>query len=360
MQIFNSIAIGGGKNRQSNLEALRLLSMLMVLNLHSFWGYNHGSGLGQFIDFFRESTSICAVDVFILISGYFGIKWKSKGLFNLLFQCVFYSFAVYAIALALGFIDFELKTFLKCFGCFFLSLGFITNYIVLYVISPLINKYSENVSSKNLLVFIIVLFVAENTICFTTGILNFILFYMVGRFLRKTNVVEHVIASSMWRGYLICTVIITLLAYGFCILTPINNAQLMTMFPLGYSYGSPFIILQAVFIFLAFAKMTFTNKYINWCASSCLAIFLIHMHPAIKQIGYYSYTESLYDLPVGSHILYLVLLIAGVFFGAILIDKIRILISEFVYSVLCKIASCLPQQAISINTYIPGQINNLL
>ena len=75
----------GGVKRQSNIEALRLLSMLMVLNLHSFWGYvhNHGSVVFQAFDFFRESTSICAVNVFILISGYFGIKWKVKSFFNL-------------------------------------------------------------------------------------------------------------------------------------------------------------------------------------------------------------------------------------------------------------------------------------
>ena len=49
--------------------------MLMVLNLHSFHGYDYGSGIMQGLDWFRESTSICAVNVFIMISGYFGIKW---------------------------------------------------------------------------------------------------------------------------------------------------------------------------------------------------------------------------------------------------------------------------------------------
>ena len=61
--------LGGG--RISNIEALRLLSMLMILNLHSFKGYDYGDGVWQAIDFFRESTSICAVNVFILISGFF-------------------------------------------------------------------------------------------------------------------------------------------------------------------------------------------------------------------------------------------------------------------------------------------------
>lgn len=68
------------ENRQSNLEALRILSMLMVLNLHSFHGFSHGFGVMQMLDIFRESTSICAVNVFLLISGCFGIRWRFKSI----------------------------------------------------------------------------------------------------------------------------------------------------------------------------------------------------------------------------------------------------------------------------------------
>ena len=43
---------GGGRN--SSLELFRLLSMFMVLILHSFWGYTHGSGILQALDFFSR------------------------------------------------------------------------------------------------------------------------------------------------------------------------------------------------------------------------------------------------------------------------------------------------------------------
>ena len=67
---------GGG--RSSNLELLRLLSMFMILNLHSFWGYTHGTGILQAVDFFRDCLCICAVNVFLIISGYFSIRSKFK------------------------------------------------------------------------------------------------------------------------------------------------------------------------------------------------------------------------------------------------------------------------------------------
>ena len=111
--------IGGNNARRSNFELLRLVSMLMVVNLHSFWGYEHGMGIGQAVDFFRESACICAVDAFILISGYWGIKWRFKSLFNLLFQVAFYSFVIYGLSVFAGVTVYSLKGLVGCFKCFF-------------------------------------------------------------------------------------------------------------------------------------------------------------------------------------------------------------------------------------------------
>lgn len=346
-------------NRQSNIEALRLLSMLMVLNLHSFWGYTHGEGFSNFFDFFRESTSICAVDIFILISGYFGIKWKFKSFYNLLFQIALYSFGVYFAAVLLGFISYDNISFLKCFGCYFRSWGFITQYIVLYVLSPLLNKFSESCSKKELLIFIVLLFIAENSICITTGILNYILLYLIGRFIRNTNVVS-LDTKRPWVMYIICTLLITVITYLLFRLTPIKTAELMTSIPLGYSYSSPFVIIQAIILFLCFARLSFTSRFINWCATSCLAIFLIHMHPAIKQIGYYSITENLYNKSSLEHFVILILLFFVVFIGSIIIDKLRIIISELVYRLLCTIKKLLPNSLFSIKTCLSPKMKEII
>lgn len=332
--------------------------MLMVLNLHSFRGYIHGEGLYQFFDFFRESTSICAVNVFVLISGYFGIKCRKKSCFNLLFQCAFYSFGVYFAAIGFGVIPFELMSFVKCFGCFIFSWGFITNYIVLYFLSPIINKYVENVTEKQLLVFIVLLFVIENTICITINILNFILLYLIGRFLQKVNVVENT-DKKPWRGFLLISFVIALITYFTYKYTPINTAALMCTFPLGFSYTSPFIILQAVLLFLCFARFSLSSKIVNWCAVSCLSIFLIHMHPVVKNY-YYSFTESLYDLNPIVHISVLLLFIASVFIGCILIDKVRIFISDLIYVLLSKIKDLLPERLFKLETYLPLVVKNII
>ena len=361
MKIINSIVVvkRGGKNRQSNIEALRLLSMLMVLNLHSFSGYEHGTGIAQVLDFFRQSTSICAVNVFLIISGYFGIKWKFKSFFNLLFQVAFYSFGVYIVASLFGFIDFSINGLLSNAKCFYDSWGFVTGYILLYMCSPLLNAFIEKNDNKTIFLTIVALSLSELFITRSFGYLNYGLLYVIGRFLNKSEAVTRYNISA-GRSYWIITSIITFIAIVLYRLNICTTSDAMNTFPLGYNYASPFIILQAVFLFLAFARMDFQSKIVNWCSASSFAIFLIHMHPAIKQIGYYGYTESLYNLPVIEHVWKLALLILFVFFGSILIDKIRIFISNSVYKLLHIIRRSLPDVLFQTDTYIPKSIKNIL
>lgn len=321
--------VGGG--RLSNYELLRLLCMLMVLNLHSFWGYSHDAGILQAFDFLRESTSICAVDTFVLISGFFGIKWRKKGLFNLLFQVLFYSFAVYGFCVATGILQFDKGEFVHCFKAFYDSWGFITWYIILYFVSPWLNAFAEKSNSEQLMFFILVFWIAEHLIMRSTGVLNFCVVYLIGRWISKVGT-EKLSNNAGW-GYLITTIIIFVGSYLAFRLFHFDAVQ-MGDFIFGFSYASPFVMLQAIFLFLIFSRMNIQSKAINWCSASCLSIFLIHMHPAIKQIGYYGFTERLYDRPFFEHSAILIVLFIVVFFGSILIDKVRIFISDGLYRII--------------------------
>lgn len=333
--------------------------MLMVLNLHSFWGYDHGSGLLQAADFFRESTSICAVNAFLLVSGYFGIKWKLRSFYNLIFQLFFYAFGVYSVAVAGGFIEFSTREFLLNFACTYRHWGFINGYVLLYMLSPMLNALAEKQTSKQLFATILLLFITESIVTRDCGSLNYGIIYLIGRFIKKIDAVDKLKINATG-AYWITTIIIFVLVYCCYLFTPIKTAELMCVNPLGYSYSSPFVILQAVFLFFVFARMNFTSKFVNWCSASCLSIFLIHMHPAIKKVGYYAYTESLYEMNPLMHVGKFLALIVVIFFGCILIDKVRIFISDVVYALLRKINQLLPQKLFEFDTYIPSVIKNIL
>ena len=72
------------KKRNANMELLRLLSMFMVVMLHAIGKSNLlnnpdvGINGNCIIAWILEAMSLCAVNVFILISGYFLIDSKFK------------------------------------------------------------------------------------------------------------------------------------------------------------------------------------------------------------------------------------------------------------------------------------------
>ena len=87
------------KQRLSNIEFLRLLAMLSVFIVHadfSTFGAPTMEELavrpvGVWIQYWFECFAICCVDVFVLISGWFGIRFSLNKLWAFLFQVVFYS-----------------------------------------------------------------------------------------------------------------------------------------------------------------------------------------------------------------------------------------------------------------------------
>ncbi len=331
--------------------------MFMILNLHSFWGYTHGSGVLQALDIFRECICICAVDVFLIISGYFGIKWRFKSIFNLIFQLFFYGFGVYSVAVLLGVIDYSTSGLLCNVKCLYDHWGFITYYLLLYLCAPLLNAFVEKVTEKQLLGFIIILVISEWFLTRDYYFLNYCTMYLIGRYISVSGSVKNKrINPGLY--YWLTTALIFVFVYITFKFLHVTGASKMQSLPWGLSYAAPLVILQAEFLFIWFARLKFQSRLINWCAVSCLSIFLIHMHPAIKEIGYYGYTESLYSLPVFEHIWKLSLLMLVVFFGSILIDKVRIFISSIVYRCLIWILSKLRLSNTSVLSYIPNIVNN--
>lgn len=356
----NNISFFGGQKRLSNFESLRLLCMLMVLNLHSFSGWQYGSGFWQAADFLRESTSICAVDCFVLISGYFGIKWKFKSFFNLLFQIFFYSLGIYLVVIACGIVDWNLKSFLMRFACLSMSSwGFVVSYVILYFCSPVLNAFAEKYSSKELFGYIVVFVLALNIVSFTANsAFTYAVVYLIGRLLKKIKIEEIKIpaAAIYWMTTFFIFVIVFFVLFKTL---HISNAEVVGKRPvgtIGYDYASPLVILQAVALFIIFARMKFESNLINWCASSAFAIYLIHMHPTIKQIGYLSFAKGLYEYPIMKHIVLLLILIVGVFVGSILIDKFRILISNILITSIEKFSIIIPSKYHQLNTYIPDNL----
>ena len=89
----NNQSILTASKRQSNIELCRIISMLLIVFLHSTWnsiGFPQTGELLHPIVLVLYSFSIVGVNVFLFISGWFSINIKKQSLYNLLWILLFY------------------------------------------------------------------------------------------------------------------------------------------------------------------------------------------------------------------------------------------------------------------------------
>jgi len=326
------------KKRDSNIELLRIVCMLFII-IHHF--IVHGIGYvgmshDEIVDLDKtyllvNSFVIIAVDCFILISGYYGIKPSLNGLLRLYLICVFYNLCSYCIT-PIVYTGDNVYSLHGCFMPFSHSNGlwFIPTYSYLFILSPLLNRYWENISSKGAYTSIFIMGILIfyfgyfwNAHISPTGydLMNFIFLYFWGRCLRLYHESRFKKQWPLVLGYLV----FTMLTWGISLY---QETSLAMAFPLSaFKYNSPLVIGSAICFFLIFRNFTISNSRINWLASSSLAIYLItecHNNSNLY-IKLSNYVFNHYDSTATVILLYvaLALLLALI---CILIDKLRIIL----------------------------------
>ena len=135
--------------RKSNIELIRIFSMILIVLVHTNFSILGAVTCGEmaqnaFRAFGRilfEQLCIVGVNVFVLISGYFGIRPTKKKFFNIMFQILFWSGLSTMVGL-LSEVDVPTKTIAKTF---WLGGGywFVPEYVALFAFSPVLNKFIE-------------------------------------------------------------------------------------------------------------------------------------------------------------------------------------------------------------------------
>lgn len=294
------------KIRNSNIEFLRCLLMLMIIMLHNLV---HGVN-GEFVAFFgkREPTYLSeaffsiflmgAVDCYILISGYFGIRKSLKSFLSIWGACFFYSITISLIAfLNRKIAVLELiKSFFPIITC---RWWFATCYVILFLISNLLECFLESIYNKNKNEFLISLICL---ICFTfltdgytlgnllglksLGFTIFIICYSLGFVIRKSN------KELLYKFKIFYLPLYFIASCISCIGTFIVYAifHKMAWFRISI-YASPFTLLSAIGMFLFF--LTLKPRFyrgINLLGSVTFDIYLIHECELIRPFLYSTFS----------------------------------------------------------------------
>lgn len=189
-------------NRQSNIELLRLLCMLFVMVIH-FNLYSHApymicyfeEGASTWADkwlllakHFIQSLTCVAVPCFILISGWFGIDFKIRGVLKLYLQCLFCEFLAYFAYILLSGQSIDFDEICNLFTFEDSNYWFLKGFLLLYLISPALNKIIDSLKDKWLVIATILLIAPSlylNHIGKQGGLILFSIIYMIGRCLKR-------------------------------------------------------------------------------------------------------------------------------------------------------------------------------
>ena len=150
------------KKRMANIELLRIVSMMMVVMLHYLGKGNllpattGAMGLKGYVAWGMESLCIVAVNVYMLISGYFLVEsgFKLHRVIELWCQVLFYTILVPLVLIALGILPasiFNIYHILQTILPVQMEhYWFITAYIIMYLLSPVLSVAAKNMSKEQL------------------------------------------------------------------------------------------------------------------------------------------------------------------------------------------------------------------
>lgn len=331
----NGKMVDNVKQRLSNIEFLRLLAMLYVLIVHadfSTFGAPTMEGLavrpvGVFVQYWFECLAICCVDVFVLISGWFGIRFSLNKLWAFLFQVVFYSLGLFLLAVT---ITPEKSLTLEGVKSIFLFNGsdywFIKAYLILMVLAPMLNAFCDYASRRELRTILIAYFIIlmiygwlePASVHFTMNgctALSFVGLYLLGRYLKMYRPKLTAYNKHIYAGVYVAA---CLVMFFMCLLF-LSQGVRVTLDSRLLNYGCPLVILSAVALLLLFSKWSFCNRVVNNAAKSCLAVYLIHCNYFVFPI-YKDMTLKAHQLG-GAMV---VLFVLAVFVLSIMLDRVRI------------------------------------
>lgn len=157
-----------------NIEILRLLAMMMVVSLHYLAKgellekLTGPLSLKGHLAWILESFSIAAVDVYVLISGYFLVEtgFRCKRVISLVLQVMFYTCLLPILLVLTGILPVGEITFYNILQCIFptnmLHYWFVSAYVLMFLFTPVLNAAVHGMGKKQLQMAIVILLIMES------------------------------------------------------------------------------------------------------------------------------------------------------------------------------------------------------
>lgn len=274
------------KERNSSIEMLRILAMLGIVIMHTNGAVmEHGSGTGFAWTQIENGIFNAGVSIFVLISGYFGIRRSTQKLIELESTVILY--AVLSALVGCYFGKASILSIIKAFipvstNCYW----FISCYILLMIFSPYINRAINSMSElqhRQLLLLMSAVFLVAPTVIYYSvlggggkNVINMLLLYFLGSYIRKYSLDERFDKKSLLK-ILIATTALNVLLNSLISIATGGKPHI----PFARDC-SVFIVIEATVLMMFFMKVEFHSDFINRVAKHVFAVYLFE--GALRQI----------------------------------------------------------------------------
>ena len=351
------------KERNSNFELMRIVSMLFIIlwHIYMFGGIrNNPRIMNPTVKVFFEVVVfiiIVHVNSFILISGYhqYNSKFKLKKLFSLIDISIFYRLTIVISLFLLGLIRIGKVEALRYFSPLILTENseywYLRVFILLYIFSPFVNILIQKMNRKSHFQLLILLFIFFSVLPFLSGnrinenygytLSNFIFLYLIGSYISKYNIKEKLLNKLSNNLYRLLLVLLFFLSaiFNYCLYRTTGQFFLtgnvirefsVNINSMHIAYSNPFVIIQTISYFLFFESFSFKSKIINKISSLTLGIYLIHNNTYLKMFFYKWLKIDNGNVYSYKFILYVFIMVFVIFILCALIDFIRQIIIGFI------------------------------
>ena len=311
--------------RNSNIELLRFVLMTCICFWHILVHGMNYKKMGSCMhpgdaDIVLMCVLVPAVNCFMLISGYFGIRFSIDKMLQFMLQAFF----CFIIGTAVNYVvwdDFSLRKMIHIFPILTDQWWFLTIYFAIFIISPVINKGIESISKRQF-AFILMVLLAMNSfgqyIVFRSSGYSFqslLIIYLIGRYLRMHPfAISRKIALLIW-------VVSTAVLFACLMLSILYQPKFAWHL---LSYNNPLIIVQSVCIL--YFVLSFTPRHFPvfiFAGAHCFAVYLI---TEILGLNIYSLLAKLYS----EKVLLCLAVVIGVEVIVMMIDYLQSKVSKYI------------------------------
>lgn len=336
------------QSRNYGIDALRIVSMLMIVMLHVLGsgGILKSSGSTNYwIAWLFEIASYCAVNIYALISGYVGVysKYRISNLAVLWCRVAFYSVSI-TVIFKFVFPDVigKRELLFSFFPIFSKHYWYFTAYALLFLFIPILNEGLNRLSKKKLGIILLAVVFATSVF---QPVINIIfgdifvlgngysswwlmILYLIGGYIRKYGFFQKikthraVVFSIMYFAFVLAT-------WFFKLCMQLVSNQIwgeIRYDDLFISYQSITILGSAVSLLMVFEHIRFRlafKKVISFLSPLAFSVYLIHCTNIINEKLLTDRFSWIAELPAYQMIPLIIGIVIGIYLLCSFIDLLR-------------------------------------